>query len=235
MIDNKRVIALIPARGGSKSIPRKNLQILGGKPLIWWSIAAARDAPEVDRIIVSTDDSEIAGISASLGAEVYLRPDELAQDSSLVSDTVRHLSETLVLEGEQAEIMVVLEPTCPLRPKGIVSQCLGKLIEKQCDSIATFQELELSPNRIWEIKNEIATPLINGSMPWLPRQALPRGYQLNGAVYAFFHKRQPQANPSMLFGKSAALVMPGKTLDIDTPEDLKSAREKISGKGIGDV
>lgn len=228
MIESTRVIAVIPARGGSKSIPRKNLQILGGRPLIEWAINAAKESIEVDRVIVSTDDSEIASIATALGAEVYWRPENLAEDQSLVIDAIRDLRDVLVSEREEVEIFVMLEPTCPIRPSGLVSKCLRSLVESQSDSLATFSKLHLSPERIWKIENHVAVPFIDGSIPWLPRQNLKVGYELNGAIYAFYPKRLPEEHPGLIFGKTFAYVMPEKIIDIDTFDDLDAANAIIS-------
>jgi CMP-N,N'-diacetyllegionaminic acid synthase len=228
MIEGRKVIAVIPARGGSKSIPRKNLQNLGGRPLIEWAINTARESQEVDRVIVTTDDSEIASIATSLGAEVYWRPENLAGDQSLVVDAIRNLRDVLVSEHEEVEIFVLLEPTCPIRPTGLVSKCLRSLVESQSDSLATFSKLPLSPERIWKIENDVALPFIEGSIPWLPRQNLKVGYELNGAIYAFYPKRLPENHLGLIFGKSFAYVMPEKVIDIDTLEDLDAANALIS-------
>src|SRR5271168_1608848 len=102
MINGARVVAVIPARGGSKSVPGKNIRPLGGKPLIAWSIATAKKVADVDRVIVSTDDAKIAGISRDHGAEVYERPAHLATDTSLVIDALKYLVQQLRGEGESA-------------------------------------------------------------------------------------------------------------------------------------
>ena len=115
MLNGKRVIAVIPARGGSKSVPGKNIRPLAGKPLIAWSIEVARQVSEIDRIIVSTDDAQIASIGRLHGAEVYPRPPHLATDEALVIDALKHLLQTLEAEGESPEWVILLEPTCPLR------------------------------------------------------------------------------------------------------------------------
>ena len=127
MLNGKRVIAVIPARGGSKSIPGKNIRPLGGKPLLAWSIEVARQVSEIDRIIVSTDDAEIAAVAKANGAEVYPRPPHLATDEALVIDALKDLLQTLESEHETTEWVVLLEPTCPLRTADDVRECL-KLI-----------------------------------------------------------------------------------------------------------
>ena len=122
MIDGKRVIAVTPARGGSKSVPYKNLYPLGGKPLIAWPIESARATKEIDRILVSTDDDRIAKTAIELGAEVYRRADDLATDSALVADALRELWNRLRSEGEDAEILVLLEATSPFRAPDLITR-----------------------------------------------------------------------------------------------------------------
>lgn len=230
MINNQRVIAVIPARGGSKSIPRKNLQPLRGLPLIAWTIEIAKTTPEIDRIIVSTDDNEISEISKYYGAEVYKRPEKLATDISLVVDTIRDLYMKLEHEGEKADIFVLLEPTCPIRPDNLVSLCLSSLVESKSDSIATFSQLSTSPDRIWKIEENVPSLFFSGSNPWMPRQALRIGYALNGALYAFYPKKLPETHPGLLFGKVQAFVMEQHVIDIDTYEDLAEADAIIKNK-----
>jgi CMP-N,N'-diacetyllegionaminic acid synthase len=220
MIDGKRVVAVIPARGGSKSIPRKNICHLGGKPLIAWTIGVAGQVRSVDRVIVSTDDDDIGKIGQSFGAEVYKRPSHLATDQALVIDALRDLLETLRREGENAGVMILLEPTCPFRATEDIEKCL-ELMESGYDSAATFKEADLNPHRAWKIANHRPEVFIEGAVPWMPRQSLPKAYQLNGAVYAFRTEKLTADSPGLLFGKAGAVVMPPeRSVDIDTPIDL---------------
>ena len=221
MISGHRVVAVIPARGGSKSIPRKNLKPLAGRPLLVWSIDVARRVPEVDRIIVSTDDAAIAQVARDHEAEVYERPAKLATDDALVIDALRDLIRRLRAEGEPATIMILLEPTCPLRSAPDVSACLQTLVDGK-DSVATFRQAELNPHRAWAITDGCPVPFISGAIPWLPRQKLPEAYQLNGAVYAFFTDRLPTDGRAILFGKAGAVMMPKeRSIDIDDEADFE--------------
>jgi CMP-N,N'-diacetyllegionaminic acid synthase len=227
MMGDKSVIAVIPARGGSKSVPKKNIRLLGGQPLIVWSIETARKVKGVDRVMVSTDDEEIAVISRTNGAEVYRRPAHLATDEALVIDALRDLIATLRAEGEAAEIMVLLEPTCPFRSVEDITGCL-ELIAQGCDSAATFKEAELNPHRAWKINRQAPEVFVPGAIPWLPRQKLPPAYQLNGAVYAFRMDKLPKASPALLFGRQGALVMPReRSVDIDGPLDFLVAEAMV--------
>jgi CMP-N-acetylneuraminic acid synthetase len=224
MSSGKRVIAVIPARGGSKSVPRKNIRVLGGKPLIAWSIELAQKVPEIDRIIVSTEDSEIAQISRQFGAEVYPRPLDLASDHALVIDVVKDLIVALRREQEKAEILVLLEPTCPFRSVEDVQGCLSLVADENCDSAATFVDATLNPHRAWKIEGHTPELFIPGAVPWLPRQELPEAYQLNGAVYAVQIEGLLQSPRAFLFGRAGAVKMPPeRSIDINDPIDFAVA------------
>lgn len=221
MLNGKRVIAVIPARGGSKSIPGKNIRPLGGKPLLAWSIDVAREVSEIDRIIVSTDDAQIASVGRAHGAEVYARPPHLSTDEALVIDALKDLLQTLQAERETPEWVLLLEPTCPLRTADDVRDCLKLLAEGSYDSVATFRDAELNPHRAWRIADGVPEVFIPGAIPWMPRQSLPKAYQLNGAVYVFRANLLAQEARSLLVGKLGAVLMPrDRSQDIDDIVDF---------------
>ena len=126
------ILGLIPARGGSKGIPRKNLQPLLDKPLIAWTIQAAKNAVMLDRFVVSTEDPEIAAVSRQWGAEVLDRPTELADDRASTLDVMKH-----ALHQIPARLLVVLQPTQPIRDPDLIDSCLRRFIEVGADSLAT--------------------------------------------------------------------------------------------------
>jgi CMP-N,N'-diacetyllegionaminic acid synthase len=208
MIKGLHVIAVVPARGGSKSVKKKNIRPLGGKPLIAWSIETARAVAEIDRVIVSTDDGEISNLARNLGAEVHRRPPELATDESLVVDTIRHLIGVLCMEAQAPQVMVLLEPTCPLRPLDQVRECLRRLAADDLDSVATFEAADQHPHRTWRIMDGTPSPFIAGVDAWQPRQKLPPAFRLSGAVYAFRADRLPAGTTALLYGKAGAVVTP---------------------------
>lgn len=232
MLNGKRVIAVIPARGGSKSVPGKNIRSLGGKPLLAWSIEVARQVSEIDRIIVSTDDTQIASVGRAHGAEVYARPPHLATDEALVIDVLKDLIRTLQAEQESAEILLLLEPTCPFRAVEDVQGCLQLLATDDYDSAATFTDAELNPHRAWKIEGQKPEVFIPGAIPWLPRQYLPQAYQLNGAVYAVRIPGLAASRQSILFGRMGAVKMPrGRSVDIDDAIDFLVA-EQLATRNI---
>jgi len=221
MLNGKRVIAVIPARGGSKSVPGKNIRQLGGKPLLAWSIEVAQQVKEIDRIIVSTDDAQIGSVALAGGAEVYPRPPHLATDEALVIDAIKDLHKTLLAEGYSSEWMVLLEPTCPLRSAEDVRSCLALIERGNFDSVATFKEAELNPHRAWRLVEDVPEVFIPGAIPWLPRQKLPRAYQLNGAVYVFRADLVAQQERALLVGRMGAVLMPReRSQDIDENLDF---------------
>lgn len=221
MLNGKRVVAVIPARGGSKSVPGKNIRLLGGKPLLAWAIDVAKQVDEIDRVIVSTDDAQIGSVGRTHGAEIYQRPSHLATDESLVIDALKHLLQTLRTECEEPEWVVLLEPTCPLRTADDVRDCLKLIAQSGYDSAATFKEAELNPHRAWRIIDSVPEVFVAGAIPWLPRQKQPMAYQLNGAVYVFRANLLAKETESLLVGKVGAVLMPrDRSQDIDDSIDF---------------
>lgn len=231
VLNGKRVIAVIPARGGSKSIPGKNIRPLLGKPLLAWSIEVARQVGEIDRIIVSTDDAQIAAVGRSYGAEVYARPKHLATDDALVIDALKDLLQTLRSEREASEWMILLEPTCPLRLADDVRECLKFAEKGHYDSVATFKDADLNPHRAWRVVDGVPEVFIPGAIPWLPRQKLPKAHQLNGAVYLFRTSLLEHEAESLLVGKLGAVLMPReRSHDIDDSVDFMIAEALLKNR-----
>lgn len=234
MINGKRVIALIPARAGSKSVPRKNLAVVGDRTLIDHAVRQARSSGLVDRVIVSTDGDEIAAEARRAGAEVYMRPANLATDTALVIDTVRQVCRQLREEEESAAYMVLLEVTTPLRRAQDIVACLEMLDRDGLNSVATFKEADLNPHRAWRVEGGVPAPFIDGAVPWLPRQRLPAAHQLTGAVYAFAIDNLPTDSPGLLFGSTGAVVVEReRSVDIDDALDLMVVRELFKKLGDG--
>lgn len=221
---NNQVISIIPARGGSKGIPRKNIKELNGKPLIEYSIDHSLKLDAIDRTIVSTDDDEISEVAKKAGSEVIDRPGKLATDESLVINTIRYTVNKLEEDGYDASIVVVLEPTSPIRDKDVTRRCINILKEGKADSVATFSETELPPHRMWRIADNKLEPFCEGANPWLPRQSQPTAYRLNGQVYTLTKDIlfENDDSVSLLLGDKYPVITPKKTaVDIDTEIDFK--------------
>ncbi len=146
MYKGKTILSLIPARGGSKGLPRKNVRLLLGKPLIAWTIEQALKSKYLDKIIVSTDDEQIAEISKRYGAEVpFMRPKELAKDESLTIDVILHALNWFEERGEKFDYLALLEPTSPLRKINDIDNSIKKLIDNEIysDSLVSVGKLSL--------------------------------------------------------------------------------------------
>ncbi len=224
------VLAIIQARGGSKSIPRKNICLLGGHPLVAYSIAAAQAASTVTRVIVSTDDPEITRISCDYGAEVpFIRPAELATDDavdfSLFDHALRWLEEH---ESYIPDIVVQLRPTSPFRPKGLIEAAVN-LLQKdpRADCVRTVTPPRQNPYKMWRIGADgYMTPLLASEFaePYnMPRQKLPPTYWQTGHVDAIRH--ETIVKKRSLTGERVLplIVDPKYCIDIDTFQDWARA------------
>ncbi|MBP7653499.1 acylneuraminate cytidylyltransferase family protein [Candidatus Dependentiae bacterium] len=188
MYKEKKILALIPARGGSKGLPGKNLKKLCGIHLIGWTINHAKSSVLIDKIIVSTDSQEISEISKQYGAEVpFLRPDYLASDSSKVIDTIFHCLDYYGKSGEKFDYVLLLEPTSPLRKKNDIDNALKLIIdnENRADSCISVGEIALEhPVYSKKIDSEgFVKPYIENDKTSQMRQFLSKAYFPYGVVY----------------------------------------------------
>jgi CMP-N-acetylneuraminic acid synthetase len=187
MYKRKRILALIPARGGSKGLPGKNIRPLLGKPLIAWTIEQALESKYIDKVIVSTDSAEIARVSKKSGADVpFIRPKRLATDTSKVIDTVFHAIEELEKEGLKFDYLVLLESTSPLRKEGDLDNAIKKLIDhsNKADSIISVGEIALEhPIYAKKISNGFIKSYFSLDKTDMQRQELPAAYFPYGVVY----------------------------------------------------
>ncbi len=185
LINGKIVLAVIPARGGSKGVPRKNIRDLCGKPLIAWTIDEAKKSKYIDRVIVSTEDEEIADISREYGAEVpFLRPIELARDDTPGIEPILHCINWLKdNENYYPNYVSTLQCTSPFRTSNHIDEALEKLIEEKADSIVGVCKSEISPYWMKKIEDGKLVDFIKGSNKYTRRQDLPVVYRINGAIY----------------------------------------------------
>jgi len=212
-----KVLAVIPARGGSKGIPRKNIKKLSGKPLIAWTIEAALKAPSINRVIVSTDDEEIAAVAEQFGAEVpFKRPIAIARDDTPGLDPVLHAIEN----SPDSDWVLLLQPTSPLRSvddiEGIIKLCQ----EKGALSAVSVAEVGKHPFWMYQRSSDMRLqPLIPNRGEITRRQDLPSVYVLNGALYL----ARPDwliENQGFIGPETLGYVMPvERSVDLDTPLD----------------
>ena len=210
----KHALTIIPARGGSKGIPRKNLWRIDGKPLICWSIEAAQAAELVGPIVVSTDDAEIAEVSRATGAEVVMRPAAISSDAASSEDALLHALENL---DTPPDLTVFLQCTSPLTRGGDIDACIRTLIETEADSAFTATE---SHHFIWKNKAN-ATGVNHDAAERRRRQDLEPEYSENGAVYVMRTRGFLQSR-HRFFGKTVISEMPAtRSWEIDSPEDIR--------------
>ncbi len=217
-----KVLAIIPARGGSKGVPGKNIREVGGKPLIGYSIEEALKAKKIDKLIVSTDSEEIAEIARKFNAEVpFMRPDKLATDSALTVDVVKHAINYFKESGEVFDSIVLLQPTCPLRKAEDIDKSIDMLWEKDTDSVVSLSDVGANhPARMYFLDPENKMEnVINEDVSMMPRQALPKVYIRSGDIYTCKTERVLKEG-KMLFENSVGMVMEGETVNIDTFDDL---------------
>jgi len=223
MIKGKKVLAIIPARGGSNGIPNKNIVLLKGKPLIAWSIEAALSSKYVDRVIVSTDNEEIAEVSLLYKAEIpFLRPKELARDDSFVIDTVFHAITSCENGNQLYDIILLLQPTSPLRVTKDIDEAIEYLFFKQANSIISVCHTDHLPILLNTLGENLEMDnFFKNNCSNINRQSLPKYYRINGAIYVAY-KQFLSRNKSFLGERAFAFIMPKeRSIDIDEELDLK--------------
>jgi CMP-N,N'-diacetyllegionaminic acid synthase len=233
MFYDQRLIAIIPARGGSKGLPDKNIRILNGRPLMAHSIIHAQESGIFDEIFLSTDSQEYANIAIQYGANVpFLRSDELASDSASTWDCVSEALEQYSVLGKEFDIIVVLQPTSPLRTAQDIVNAIKKMILTNADSVVSVCEADHSP--LWYNilpENKSLKGFVRPEIMAKTRQELPTYYRINGAIYAISTFYFLSAQNTIYDGNSFAYVMPKeRSIDIDTLFDFSFAEYLLTLK-----
>lgn len=218
------VLAVIPARGGSKGLLRKNLRLLGGIPLVAHSIRAARYSRSIDRFLVSTEDPEIASVAREHGAEVLKRPHELAADEVRNNDVLRH---AIAEVGGNFKYLVLLQPTSPLRSAADIDACLAPLLSGAARSVMTVAPAEHHPAKAVRIEDGLVLPYASEAGMESRRQDLAVAFRQNGAVYGlkiadFLRKDRLYLPPCR-----AAVMSAEDSVDIDSELDLLIAEHVL--------
>ncbi len=221
-----KILAIIPARGGSKGIPHKNVYPLAGKPLLAWTIEAAKSVRLIDKIVVSSDDDKILSVAKEYGAEAIKRPDEISGDDSPFSSLIFHALDFLKAEGEyMPDILIYLQPTSPLRKAGDIDQALA-LMDEEADGVISAYEVDNKSLKSFIVNDDgFMEGAVNSSFPFMNRQDLPKIYMPNGAIYII--KTKSFLKTGKLFSKKTKLFLmdESKSLDIDSVEDIKKAED----------
>ena len=214
-----QVVGIIPARGGSKGIPRKNITLLAGKPLIAWTIQAVQLSLQMNRVVVSTEDEEIARIAKQHGAEVpFLRPTELAQDDTPGIAPILHAVKWLEKnEGYLPDLIMCLQPTSPLRSSEDIDAAIELAAQKNADAVVSVMPVDHHPDWMQCVDTDgRLTDFITHDRPATRRQDLPPVYALNGAIY-LGRRTVLLEQESWYTDKTYAYIMPPeRSLDIDT-------------------
>ncbi|MCG9612070.1 acylneuraminate cytidylyltransferase family protein [Vibrio sp. Vb2133] len=212
--------ALITARGGSKGLPRKNVLPLKGKPVIAWTIEAALECSQIDRVFVTTDDQEIADVSRQFGAEVLNRPSHLATDEATSEAVISHAIAELE-RTENITTIVLLQPTSPLRSSLHISDALSLYYEKGATCTISVFEPGHCPAKAYQLnENGTISGLYGAAAPYTRRQDLPTTYQPNGAIYIFSVDSFKQFDQIPREGVYPYEMSEKQSADIDRLEDL---------------
>ena len=224
-------VALVPARGGSKGIPRKNLARIHGRSLLDYAISAARESGVVERVVVSSDDPQILEEAVRLGAEALRRPDAISGDTASSDSLIKHFIENSSVALEVRRPLVLLQPTSPLRTASHIAEAVQIWRSRDSAAVVSVFEPDHHPAKAFRLDDDgHLRGLFSDDSPFVPRQTLPRAYQPNGAVYVFSAEAFlaggciPRQHLLPLFMDVRA------SLDIDTPADLERAAALLAPK-----
>lgn len=232
-----RVLAIIPARGGSKGIPRKNIFPLCGKPVLQYTAEAAHSATTLARVILSTDDKEIAEVGRKCGLDVpFTRPAELARDDTPSLAVIQHAVAFVEDCGETYDAICLLQPTTPLRRPEHIDACVRLLFESQVDSVVTVLPVPDKYNPCWVYFQEPDGTLhlsTGGRDPIPRRQELPVALRREGSVYVT--RRDVVMEHNSLYGERVVgyQIDPDESVDLDSMDDLKRAEQLLRARGKG--
>ncbi len=229
MMDDKRILAMIPARGGSKGVHRKNLACICGKPLIAWSIDEALKSRYIDRLILSSEDAEIIQIASELGCDVpFVRPNSLAQDDTPMIEVVSH---ALSILGEGFSYLVLLQPTSPLRNAQDIDTCIQHCLASNAKACISMTEASKSPFWMYSVSETgYLVPFMDNDKQYTRRQDIPKAFIPNGAVYVseidFLRERS-----AFITDQTKAYIMPAeRSFDIDSRLDMEICEFLLSKK-----
>ncbi len=236
MIDGRSVLALVPARGGSKGLPGKNIRSLCGRPLIQWSIEAGLSSRFVDLVVVSTDSQEIADVGMASGASVpFIRPPDLASDAASSIDVVVHALDFLAQDGKDFDVVVLLEPTSPLRDSSDIDQALQSMTDRDASAIVSVCRAESShPAFVFrKTPDGHLAPFMERPPTGLRRQEIEPMFFLDGSIYAS-DVQVLRARRSFYHSDTIAYEVPKwKSFEIDDLEDFQIVEALASYKGLG--
>lgn len=224
------ILGLIPARGGSKGIPGKNIKPLGGKPLLQYTIESGKSSKLLSSLILSSDDQQIMATAEALGLEVhFIRPAHLATDTTPSLEVILHALEWMEEQGKTFDAVCLLQPTTPFRQEGLIDAAIEKFMEGQYDSLVSVRQVpdEFNPHWVYEEKDE-TLKIATGEEHIIPlRQDLPKAYHRDGAVY--LTRTHILKKERSLYGKKIGFIdtTDAPYVNIDLPSDWQKAEELL--------
>ena len=222
MYKGKRILAVIPARGGSKGVPRKNIIEIGGHPLIKYTIDCGKNSKYLDRVIVSTEDLIIKRVAEENGGDVpFLRPAKLAEDTSKTIDCIIHAVDTLKSFGETYDYVMILQNTVPLRKSWHVDEAIEKIFASEERSLVSVTEVEEHPILMRTLNEDDTVENLLHMNSTMRRQDFPKFYKVDGAIYIQKIDEEFNLNTSLNDGKIGYVIERKYTTDIDNYIDIK--------------
>jgi CMP-N-acetylneuraminic acid synthetase len=229
-----RILGIIPARGGSKGVPGKNIKLLNGKPLLQYTSEIALESQYLTTVILSSDDTQIITVAKSLGIQVpFLRPEELAQDTTPTIDVIIHALKWFENQAIFFDAVCLLQVTSPFRTVDFLDKAIEKFITSGCDSLVSVQKVphEYNPHWTFEVNPEGNLKIATGEEKIISRrQELPVAYHRDGSIYIMKIKVLLQQHS--LYGKSTSFIesAPEFYVNIDTLADWEKAEQMIKNK-----
>ncbi len=219
-------IAIIPARAGSKGLPGKNTALIEGKSLVQLAIESALSIPEITRVVVTSDDVSVQKIASDLGAEVVVRPAELAQDNSPIESAILHALAELNLDPTSTDVLTVIQPTSPLRDKQLLATSISSFINNGSHgSVFGVVEVEHHPAKMLVVHGEFVVPFTKVEDLSAPRQQLDRVVRQSGSIYITNLQQFLSLGTLFIDPVGWVVVSGNEAIDIDTAQDLAHARE----------
>lgn len=226
-----RILGIIPARGGSKGVSGKNIKLLNGKPLLQYTSEIALESQYLTTVILSSDDTQIITVAKSLGIQVpFLRPEELAQDTTPTIDVISHALQWYENQAVFFDAVCLLQVTTPFRTVEFLNKAIEKFIASGCDSLISVQKVphEYNPHWTFEVNTEGNLKIATGEEKIISRrQELPEAYHRDGSIYIM--KTEVLVQQDSLYGKSISFIEspPGFYVNIDTLADWEKAEHMI--------
>jgi len=219
-------IAIIPARAGSKGLPGKNTALIEGKSLVQLAIESALSIPEITRVVVTSDDVSVQKIASDLGAEVVVRPAELAQDHSSIESAILHALAELNLDPTSTDVLTVIQPTSPLRDKQLLATSISNFIKNGSQgSLFGVVEVEHHPAKMLVVNGEFVVPFTKVEDLSAPRQQLDRVVRQSGSIYITNLQQFLSLGTLFINPVGWVAVSGAEAIDIDTAQDLALAQE----------